>query len=363
MEFYPPQPPLIYGPCRNPILAHRMVHHGDSWKNARKLEASSKTMKAAMHPVIEILKLRKILEALEGLEDMYFTTPKEVVLERARNILNLAHSTEISAFIQGLRECLGQDLIRKHFGFLCLRQPKILIRFFIESGIIDLQYKRTSDGSPLLHICIDNNDEGLLRELIRRGIEIDNRDAMENTALHHAAASGKEKYFRILLEAGADPRARNRENLTPLHFAAHLLGNKEVFMILVGAGADINARDNIGKTPLHYTAFWDRDVCTCLMELGADPNAKCMFGKTPLHEAASRGATIALKQLLEAEPNVNEQDLEGWTPLDYAVCMHADDTVELLLEHGAKTFRFNTVLALIREPLLLSQESLEHSSL
>lgn len=48
---------------------------------------------------------------------------------------------------------------------------------------------------------------------------IHSRDNNGNTPLHHASASGSLKALRLLLEAGANPQARNSYDWTPLAYS------------------------------------------------------------------------------------------------------------------------------------------------
>jgi uncharacterized protein len=52
-------------------------------------------------------------------------------------------------------------------------------------------------------------------------------------------------------------------------------------------------------------------------------------------EAVVNGDARALKDLLAAGANVNEQDEQGWTPLNWAVGRGDVEAVRLLLDHGA----------------------------
>lgn len=81
--------------------------------------------------------------------------------------------------------------------------------------------------------------------------------ADDSTPLHHAAWKGHAELVTLLLDAGAEVNAQNRNTHyggTPLHQAAH--GNqKEVVSILLARGADVHAVSPNGRTALQETEF------------------------------------------------------------------------------------------------------------
>jgi len=86
---------------------------------------------------------------------------------------------------------------------------------------------------------------------------IDARDRDESTPLHCACWKGHQDVVALLIERGADVKARNHNTHwgdTPLHAAAH--GNRRACAkALIAAGADLQARNLNGNTPLQETAF------------------------------------------------------------------------------------------------------------
>lgn len=117
-----------------------------------------------------------------------------------------------------------------------------------------------------------------------------------DTPLHLAAAGYRVEIVRMLLAAGADPNsARNHRHSGPLHYAAdgYITGpvwnatrQVETIAILLDAGAEINAPDKNGATPLHRAV---RTRCAaavkCLLERGCDARLKNKPGSTPFHLA------------------------------------------------------------------------------
>lgn len=95
----------------------------------------------------------------------------------------------------------------------------------------------------------------LLVELVKRGADVNQpaRNTMRVRPLHSAAAHAEPQVAlalaRILLEAGADPNARQQGGFTALHQAAHH-GNSALIELLLRHGADPKLADDKGATPV-----------------------------------------------------------------------------------------------------------------
>ena len=114
-----------------------------------------------------------------------------------------------------------------------------------------------------------------------------------DTPLHVAAAGYRVEIARLLLAAGADPNAAgNHRRSGPLHYAADGSPDRDakrqvaMIRLLLDAGADVHAPDKNGATPLHRAV---RTRCVeavkCLLDAGADATVRNKPGSTAFHLA------------------------------------------------------------------------------
>jgi hypothetical protein len=164
-----------------------------------------------------------------------------------------------------------------------------------------------------------------------------------DTALHLAAAGYRVEIVRVLMATGADPNsAANHRRSTPLHYAAdgYITGpawdpkrQVKTIRVLLDAGADLHAQDKNGATPLHRAV---RTRCAaavkCLLAAGADPMRKNKSGSTPFHlavqntgrggageEQAKNAQQQIIEEFLSLGVSVGLKDGKGKSVLDCAV--------------------------------------------
>lgn len=76
-------------------------------------------------------------------------------------------------------------------------------------------------GSSPLHAIAANGMVDLLTEVIKKpGLNLNVKTLSDNTPLHFAAINGNNKIIKILLEAGADPKIKNKQGQTAYYEAA-----------------------------------------------------------------------------------------------------------------------------------------------
>jgi ankyrin repeat protein len=169
------------------------------------------------------------------------------------------------------------------------------------------------------------------------------------------------EYIKVLLEHGADPNARVRDNtLTRTIFTmqwffeagatafvrAAQSGDVDLLKLLLAHGADSMAATDFGDTALtaaagigwvegvtyEHSAKHNLDTIKMLLDLGLDPNAANRDGRTPLMGAALKGRSEVVQLLVARGAKLETRDrgnrdsedvgslLAGhtWLALDYA---------------------------------------------
>jgi len=149
-------------------------------------------------------------------------------------------------------------------------------------------------GRVLDAVLRERADE--VREALRAGEIVEDRDEAGRTPLTHAAIDGLGEITRILLDASADPRTNDFLGMTPLHYAvqgSHI----EVVRLLLAAGADPNARDQRGNSPTHRAVF---------------------------HSGGSADAAMVLRLLAQAGSDFDAPNASGISARDLARTMGLD---------------------------------------
>ena len=164
-----------------------------------------------------------------------------------------------------------------------------------------------------------------------------------DSPLQLAARYNYPDIIRFLVKHGAWINVKNKNGRTPLHSAV-VEGSFEAFRELLALGADIHYTDFTFDTPVHEAAFRGKiEYLRVLIDSGFDFRMTGMLGRTVLHSAAAGAPSHnpeIIKYLLEHEQVrilINEYDDLDSTALDVAMRNSCpEDTIRLLLQHGAK---------------------------
>lgn len=202
------------------------------------------------------------------------------------------------------------------------------------AGGADLLNKRNKKDQPPLwkYMCCggslgyNDDDEGLLQLLVDTGMDLNARDEEGRMILWVLCTRyGTEvRTIEKLVRLGADPGALTHEGKTLLHAVPH---RPEWLRYLISAGARPEAVDKDGNTIIHAmlrgtadASSYAPEVLRVLVGAGAQPLAKNAKGQSALHVAGGlRNLEIVLSTPVFRGLDVNEPDVDGFTPLHHAV--------------------------------------------
>lgn len=138
------------------------------------------------------------------------------------------------------------------------------------------------------------NDAPRVAELIRRGGNVNAKDAIQDSAFLYAGAEGFNEVLELTLAAGADVASTNRYGGTAL-IPASEHGHVETVKILIAAGVPVNHVNNLGWTAMQEAILLNnggprqQEVVRLLLDAGADPGIRDPEGRTALQNAERLG--------------------------------------------------------------------------
>ncbi len=228
-----------------------------------------------------------------------------------------------------------------HLSLLALASPP-------DSDAVSLVIRGIPSFNPLA-CAILYQRTAVIEELLRGGASPDARRPGGGTALHLAAAWGREDEADALLRAGADIDARTDTGMTPLMTALEGPQRRTGVLRLQGdTGAqeyvmDVSdwipppsaAPSGQARDPVEAVAEVRTAMAEFLLENGADPSARRDDGETVLFSATRQGMLPLMARLLGAGIDIDAADANGETALFAAVRVNQAKALEFLVDHGA----------------------------
>lgn len=190
---------------------------------------------------------------------------------------------------------------------------------------------------PLFRAAESGNAE-CVRLLIAAGADPKARDISQQTAMFHASTA---EVVRVLIEAGLSLEDTDEYGWSPL---VHALGRGGLDLgcvrVLLEAGADANATHDRGYTVLMSAVLSSSPVeLRLLVDSGADPHAVSELGYNAFHAAVDmctgESARETFQYLKDLGVDIEHRNKDNLTPLGLAVERGSAACVRILCELGA----------------------------
>lgn len=194
-----------------------------------------------------------------------------------------------------------------------------------------------------IEVAIHENNPQKAIDLIRSGSDVNGSNANRSTALHGAARKGYVSVAQALLDKGANIDATERGGYTPMAYAC-AAGHLQMVQFLRERGANFSSHS--GAKLCLYASLLDMngsvEIAALSLGAGADSNEEYPAGKTivrPLHYATLKVSRERefIETLVRHGADVNAgRKSDGWTPLLLASLNVKPQSIEALIDSGAK---------------------------
>ncbi|KAI1258471.1 ankyrin repeat-containing domain protein [Xylariaceae sp. FL1019] len=237
----------------------------------------------------------------------------------------IAHGANQQVQTRKGRTPLSQAVYSNHIGMI-----KLLM-----AGGVNLKPERTS---PLHRACQIGSRE--IVEVLLKGVDsVDIKDSEGRTALWTSCKSREFDLAELLLEAGADPNTKMKDDAATLLGSVAADNNMEAVRLLLNHNADPENLDSQQRSALFRAAEMGNDeACRALLEKGAktQTQAKDTEGtQTILGRVASMGKLSTVRLLLESGDDIEGLDGQKRTPFARAAVAGHLLVCNYLLSMGA----------------------------
>ena len=155
---------------------------------------------------------------------------------------------------------------------------------------------------------VEKGDTQELRTLIVQGIDVNTRNIKQElkTPLIIASACGNTRIVKILILAGADVNAKDKNKSTALIEAA-ANGHIEIVKILIEANAEINSKNSDGETALQKALLnGHNEIIKILKEAGAISNLSEGYIKKSTSIKSKANKLIETSEIMSDIKQVND---------------------------------------------------------
>ncbi|KAL3904149.1 MAG: hypothetical protein SGPRY_011399, partial [Prymnesium sp.] len=179
---------------------------------------------------------------------------------------------------------------------------------WLRKGSVDAQC--SCSGSTLLCLATFYRRPEIIRELLRRGANVNLPNHEGVTALMAAANTGGMCEALMLLQHSADGNIRRNDGGTAIMIAANSNQHEVLQLLLAHDSSAVNVQSEFGMSALMIAARSGADSCVkTLIQAGASVQQQCQAGKTALTYAEEKGHASTQLLLQHAPTKSHTHDL------------------------------------------------------
>nr|WCB87145.1 CPPV334 ankyrin repeat protein [Cooks petrelpox virus] len=262
----------------------------------------------------------------------------EKLIKNKGNCINQSVEETTTPLIDAIRSGNAKivELLIKHgaqVNHINTKIPNPLLTA-IRIGSYDIVKLLLINGVDTYILPVPDINKEMIKTIIDCGVNVNIKNAKSKTFLHYAIKNNDVDIVKMLFDYGADINIKDNNGYYPIHIATRSNSYK-IIETLLEEGADVNVKDNYGNTPLHnVTKYGDYDCIKLVLEYTNKINNKCNNGITPLHNAILYNKSAV--ELLINNFTINDTDVDGYTPLHYALQPPCSiDIIDILLYNNA----------------------------
>jgi ankyrin repeat protein len=257
---------------------------------------------------------------------------------RSRELSRLSRAQTVPPEIEKIFQLIYQEKLKELSSYILNEQNEI---WNIKRG----------DNVTILHsACVFDNYKivKIIVELTKKRLKLTPESSISNEEKEK-----NEKIFKNFINSKTQT-----EHLTPLHYAS-FRGNLKVMKLLISNHADINALSLNGLNMLHKAAQGNKPSAIIFYnkKYNIDLNSSDNDNLNALHLATISGMDSSVIYLLSLGMDPNAQDINGNTPLHYAVKYNQIRIIKKLLQNGAKKNIINKTQK--KTPVMMAEDKPE----
>lgn len=342
---------LLAGQFQQLIAQQNIFLNRSYWKTNPSIESIEENIKkgndiAALNPHAMDGVTYAILEKVDN------KTIKHLLAKKGNGVNKLTHDARTYVFWAAYKnnpslmkylfeKGANPKILDKHgytisnFAAATGQQNKEIYELCAANGVA-VNATNENGASALLLLSSGLKDFKMLDYFAKMGMRIDSKDKDGNNIFVYAARGGNIPLMNELIKRGIE-----HSNPNAMLFASR--GRRrnpntlETFKYLAGKGVKVNVSDKSNRTPLHNLAFSSNDekVYRYFITNGVAVAQKDNEGNTALLNAAYGRKVPVLQLLADSKSNINVQNKKGESALLRAFRYNTPEAVAFLLQKGA----------------------------